>query len=149
MPKDFSSVTGRLQEALNLSAELPDSSKARLRIVQAQIDAIARGDIATVLATATEDVTLDIFAPPEFGWIRQAHGAEELRRAIEQNFGEVEDQRPEVTQVYAEGQDVVLFGREQGRIRPTGKPYDVEFVQRFTFRDGRLAAVRIIAAHRQ
>ena len=39
-----------------------------------------------------------------------------------------------------------MIGREHGRIRETGQEYDVEFVHRFTFRDERLASIRIIAA---
>ena len=81
-----------------------------------------------------------------FPWLRHARGAGELRRAIQQNFEAVEDQRPEITSVFAHGDYVVLFGRERGRIRATGEAYDVEFVHRFTFRNDRLVAVRIIAA---
>ena len=49
--------------------------------------------------------------------------------------------------MYSEGDVVVLFGRERGRIRATGQAYDTEFVQRFTLRRDRLVSVRIIAAH--
>ena len=148
MPKDFSPVNDYLQRALDQPHPQSDSARAHIRTVQAQIDAIARGDYPAVLATATHDVTLDIFAPPEFGWTLQAAGLDELQRALEHNFGSVTHQRPEVTDVFAEGEDVVLFGREQGVVRTTGLAYDVEFVERFTFRDGQLAHVRIIAAHR-
>ena len=41
----------------------------------------------------------------------------------------------------------MLFGRETGTIRATGANYDMEFVERFTFRGDRLIAVQIIAAH--
>jgi hypothetical protein len=60
---------------------------------------------------------------------------------------QVTDQRPSITSISAQGDTVVLFGREQGRIRGSNTPYDVEFVERFTFVDGRLASVRIIVAH--
>jgi ketosteroid isomerase-like protein len=145
---DFSSANARLQRALDPPHSQSEPARAHIRTVQAQVEAIARGDYPSVLATATPDVTLDIFAPPEFGWILQGAGVEELRRALEHNFGSVANQRPEVTDVFAEGNDVVLFGRERGIVRTTGRAYDVEFVERFTFRDGQLARVRIIAAHR-
>jgi ketosteroid isomerase-like protein len=115
--------------------------------VQSQIEAISKGDIESVLAQAADDVTLDIFAPPEFLWIRRTRGVAELRQALQQNFESVDDQRPEITNVVAHGNAVVLFGRERGRIRATGQAYDVEFVERFTFRDERLVSIRIIAAH--
>src|SRR5689334_6156645 len=134
-PRDFSSIVGRLDR------ELTDEANARVRNVrslQAQIDAIARGDLESFLVNAHEDATLDIYAPPEFPWIRHAKGPGELRRAIEQNFGSVEDQTPELTNVVTEGDTVILFGRERGRVRATGQSYDMEFVQRYQFRDGRL-----------
>jgi ketosteroid isomerase-like protein len=147
--KDFSSVTARLQKALDQTGGGSSLSEgvAHLRSVQMQIEAIEEGDFEAVLAQALPDVTLDIFAPPEFDWIRHARGVSELRRALEQNFASVVDQQPEIMNVFAEGDTVVLFGRERGRLRATGDPYDVEFVEKFTFRDNRLTAVRIIAAH--
>ena len=147
--KDFSTVTARLQQALDQTGlSFPASDPhSNVRSVQVQIEAIARGDVEAVLAEALPDVTLDIFAPPEFPWVRRATGVVELRRALEQNFGAVDDQQPDITNVFAEGNAVVLFGRERGRIRASGQRYDVEFVEKFTFRDGRLAGIRIIAAH--
>jgi hypothetical protein len=68
---------------------------------------------------------------------------------VHKNFGAVTNQRPEIRELFAEGNRVVLFGRETGTIRATGTNYDVEFVERFTFRDDRLIAVHIIAAHRR
>jgi ketosteroid isomerase-like protein len=41
----------------------------------------------------------------------------------------------------------VLIGREHGRVKATGEPYQMQFVQRFLFRDGRLASVTVIAAY--
>jgi ketosteroid isomerase-like protein len=118
-----------------------------VRSVQRQIEAIERGDLDSVLALAHPEVTLDIFAPPEFPWIRRTRGIDELRRTLRHNFETVEDQRPEITNILAEGDAVVIFGRERGRFREGQRPYDVEFVQRFTFRDERLAALRIIVAN--
>ena len=147
--KDFSSVSARLQRALDeAGASLPvGDPRSHVQSVQIQIEAIARGDVERVLGEALPDVTLDVFAPPEFPWMRRASGVEELRCALQQNFGAVVNQRPEISNVFAEGDTVVLFGRERGAIRESGQPYDVEFVQKFTFRDGRLAAIRIVAAH--
>lgn len=147
--KDFSDLTARLEQAVDAAARNDVQPEARvlLRSVQQQMAAIAKGDYETVLSQALPSVRLDIFAPPEFPWIRRAEGAAELRRAMEHNFSSVDDQRPRILDVFTEGDTVVLFGREAGRIRSTGQAYDVEFVEKFTFRGERLASVRIIAAH--
>ena len=147
--RDFSDATGRLQQEIERAAAegAKSDSVPLIQSVQSQIDAIAKGDFDAVLSQAAPEVTLDIFAPPEFQWIRRAEGIAELRRALEHNFGSVEQQRPHISNVFTEGDTVVLFGREQGRIRATGQDYDMEFVEKFTFRDDRLLAVHIIAAH--
>ncbi|HEY3159132.1 MAG TPA: nuclear transport factor 2 family protein [Vicinamibacterales bacterium] len=145
-PKDFSGVTSRLRQAIVRTAS-DAASRSNLSSLQTQIDAIARGDLATSLAQALPDVVLSIFAPPEFPYVRHAQGLDALKAALEHNFNAVEDQHPTVLNIFAEGNTVVLFGRETGRIPRTGTTYNVEFVQKFTFRDGRLAEVRITAAH--
>jgi ketosteroid isomerase-like protein len=148
-PRDFGAMTGPPEEAAkhyDHSAQTGPQEQRHLRSVHAQVDAISRGDIASLLKDAHDDVQLDVFAPPEFNWIRHAKGLDELRRAVELNLGSVEDQRPEISNVIAQGDSVVLIGRERGTIRASAEAYDVQFVEKFTFREGRLAAIRIVAA---
>jgi ketosteroid isomerase-like protein len=143
---DFTSLTTGLQQR----ADQSDAAvAANLRSIQEQFDAIAAGDLGRVIARADAHVTLEMFVPPELPFILHATGAEAFREAVHKNFGAVTNQRPEIRELFAEGNRVVLFGRETGTIRATGTNYDVEFVERFTFRDDRLIAVHIIAAHRR
>jgi ketosteroid isomerase-like protein len=144
-PKYFTDVTSKLHRRADGLASSPEA--ANLRSLRAQIDAIASGDIAAVMQYAEPDITLEIFAPPEFPFVRTAHGLASFTSALTTNFGAVTDQRPVITDVFAEGDRVVLFGRESGAVRATGLRYDVEFVQRFTFRDDRLVSVQIVVAH--
>jgi ketosteroid isomerase-like protein len=146
MPQhDFRHVTAQLTQAL--SADSEESRRATLiRSVERQIEAIGRGDLEGAIANAAPDVLLEIFAPDEFNWVRRAQGVDQLRRAIAHNFGSVEDQRPELLNVITDGNTLVLFGRETGRVRATGHAYDMQFVHRFTFRGDQLASIRIIAA---
>jgi ketosteroid isomerase-like protein len=142
--RHFDAATARLKDAAQHQA---DAARRNLLTLHAQFEAIARGDFEAVLAQAAEDVTLDIFAPREFHWVRHAQGVAELRTAMHQNFAAVDEQHPEITNVHTEAEAVVLFGRERGRIVATGERYDMEFVERFTFRNERLVSIRIIAAH--
>jgi ketosteroid isomerase-like protein len=138
---------GALASALQrVAAERPRQTAQHLLSIHAQIEAIERGDVESVLQHAHDDVTFEIFAPPQFPFISSAHGLEELRAAVTHNFAAVVDQQPELRDIFAEGDTVILFGRERGRLRERGDRYDVEFVQRFAFRDGRLASVRIVVA---
>jgi ketosteroid isomerase-like protein len=146
--KDFSGASARLAEAARLTElrDKQDRRAAHIQSVREQIDAIGRGDLSAALQNAHEDVELNIFAPIEFRWIRHARGIDALRVAIAHNFDSVDDQTLEIRTVVAQGDTVVLLGRERGVIRETAQPYDVQFVQKFTFVEGRLASVRIVAA---
>ena len=142
--RDFTPLTTELHKR---AEDSPAPVASNLHCVQKQFDAIAAGELASVVAQADENVTLEIFVPPEFPFIRHASGAEAFREAVRKNFDAVTNQRPEIRDLFAEGNRVVLFGRETGTIRATGANYDMEFVERFTFRGDRLIAVQIIAAH--
>jgi ketosteroid isomerase-like protein len=147
--KDFSLITTRLETAIadTTHSDGTDAAVRHLRSVQQQIDAIGRGDLDGAIANAQPDVRLEIHAPPEFHWIRQAVGVGALRDALAHNFGSMEEQHPEITTLTAQGDTVILIGREHGRIKATGTPYRVQFVERFLFREGRLASITVIAAH--
>ena len=74
------------------------------------------------------DVDLEIHAPPEFSWIRQATGADQVRQAVTHNFGTLRSQQPQLLTLVAQGHVIVLVGRERGEVRASGHPYDVHFV---------------------
>ena len=147
MSRDFSTASQQLGRAATAIKAGDNERRAGLvQSVQQQIDAIARGDLESALGNAHPELDLEIFAPPEFPWIRRARGVAAIRDAIEHNFGSLEHQTPTIENVVTELDTVVLFGREHGIIRATAAPYEVHFVQRFTFEDGRLRSVRIVAA---
>ena len=141
--RNFVPVTGRLARA---RAELAAPAAAQIASIEEQVAAIARGDFDAALRHASPEIELEIYVPPEFPFINHARGLTELRHAMQHNFGAVEDQQPVISNVIAQGDVVVMFGTERGRIRASGMPYHVEFVHRFTFGDGALQSIRIIAA---
>lgn len=146
--KDFSDVTDQLGEAIT-SLQRPDeeAEAQNLRSIHALIDAIGRGDLDAAISNAHPDVRFEMYGPLEFPWTRQATGIAELRAALQRNFDSLAEQHPEITSLTAQGDTIVLIGREHGRVKATGAPYRMQFVQRFLFREGRLASVTVIAAH--
>jgi ketosteroid isomerase-like protein len=141
--KKFGTVTNGLAAA---RARCSDTTATHIAAIEDQIAAIGRGDFKAALSRAAADVELEIHAPPEFPLVRRARGPEDVSAAIAHNFGSVEDQEPVISNVLAEGNVVVIFGNERGRIKSTGQLYHVEFVHRFTFLESRLQNIRIIAA---
>jgi len=130
----FSGVTSRLQAAAREStaADIPAAGAQNLRSIQHLIDAIGRNDLDEAIANAHDDVRFEIYAPLEFQWIRQAIGIKELKAALRHNFGSLAEQHPEITTLTAQGDTVVLIGREHGRVKATGEPYRMQFVSGFS-----------------
>jgi ketosteroid isomerase-like protein len=101
-------VSNRLGKAIDESTDGSNAENAEnLRSIQRLIEAIGRGDLETAIANAHPDVRFEIYAPPEFLWIRQATGIEGLRHAVRHNFDSVEDQHPEITSLTTQGDTIV------------------------------------------
>ena len=120
--------------------------RANVEIVADMFRNLGRGDLDAFMATTTDDVELEIRAPAEYPWVRQASGRQAFRDAVVHNFGTLSDQRPEVLGLVAQGNSVVLFGRDSGQLRASGAPYDAHFVYEFVLRDGKVSRVRELAA---
>ncbi len=115
-----------------------------VRRIQEQYRAIARGDFAAALAYLADDIDMEVVGPPELPFAGRWRGRDQVADAWAKNFGMLEDQRPEIQSVTAQGDTVVIVARERGRFRTTGRAYDVHWVQLFTFRDGKVARFREI-----
>jgi ketosteroid isomerase-like protein len=115
-----------------------------VRRLQEQYRALARGDYAGVLAHLADDIELEIVGRPEVPFTGRWQGLDQVRDALQRNFALVEDQRPEVQTLTAQGDTVVVVARERGRLRATGREYDLHWVQLFTFRDGKVVRIREI-----
>jgi ketosteroid isomerase-like protein len=53
----------------------------------------------------------------------------------------IESTAAEVQELVAQRDKVVVLGRHHGRIRATGKGYDLNWAQVFTVREGKIAAM--------
>jgi ketosteroid isomerase-like protein len=123
-------------------APAKQTEAANVEQVQDQYRALARGDFPAFVEKLADDVELEIVGPPEVPFVGRWRGRATVAEAVRTNFALLEDQRPEIQSVVAQGDTVVLVAREQGRYRPTGRAYDLHWVQLFTFRDGKVSRVR-------
>ena len=112
--------------------------------VQESYRAIARGDFAAFFESVAEDVEMEFVGAPHAPFARRWRGRDEAARAVRENFSQVEEQRPEIQTVVAQGDLVVIVPQERGRFRATGRRYETHSVQIFTFRDGKVARFRQI-----
>lgn len=93
----------------------------------------------------TDDVKLEIIGPAVVPFIGKWHGVAAVLQAIKKNFTHVRNQRPEIVNLTAQGNSIVVVAREQGESVETGNSYDIHWVQIFTFRDGKLCRIHEVA----
>jgi len=142
--REFGAATRKLGRERD---RVPPEQADHLLTIEEQLESIQRGDFEAALRQADPLLELLIYAPPEFPFISRARGVAEVRDAITHNFGTVEDQKPEITNVLAQGDLVVLIGHEHGIIKKTRTRYHVQFTHRFTFVNRALTHIQIIAAY--
>jgi ketosteroid isomerase-like protein len=114
--------------------------------VKAIVEAVARDDYEALARVVDRDVRLQILAPPDVPFIRNAEGAPAFVDAVRRNFAMLEGQTPVLLSIVAQGEAVVVIVREQGRYVEEGRGYDLHAVQEFVFREGKLARVFEICA---
>ena len=105
-------------------------------------EAIGRGDTAALFIAFAEDVELDVVGPPGVPFVGRCQGRRQVAETVRQNFAKVENLKPEMLAVIAQGDTVVVYGRDQGRYVPTGRDFSLHWVQFFTFRNGRVVRIR-------
>jgi uncharacterized protein len=144
-PASVTNFLDRLQPAFEEGDRDVTSKRAEsdnVRRLQEQYQGLARGDLAPVLALLADDVEMEMLGPAEVPMTGRWSGKEQVTQAIARNFSLVADQQAELLSLVAQGDTVVIFARETGCYRATGKCYDIHWVQLYTFRDGRIIRFR-------
>jgi ketosteroid isomerase-like protein len=63
--------------------------------------------------------------------------------AIIVNFSSLQNQKPVVESVVAQGDTVIVTMEEEGEVRATGKKYRIKCVQRFVMKEGKVALLEV------
>lgn len=112
---------------------------SNVRLIQNLVAAIGRDDLALVSEMLAEDVRLEIQGTDKLPLIHHAEGREQMLDAIIVNFSSLQNQKPIVESVTAQGDTVTVTMEEEGEVRATGKKYRIKCVQRFVIKEGKLA----------
>jgi ketosteroid isomerase-like protein len=121
---------------------LKAAERANVQSIQAAFRAIVANDMPSFAGMLADDAVMEILGPPDVPFLGRWVGRDEVAGAVWQNFALLEEQRPEIRSVVAQGDTVVVHGRECGRVRESGQAYDYEWVQFYTYRDGLVTVVR-------
>lgn len=126
----------------DVNATAKHAETANVAVVTKMYHAVIHGDMAGFLDGLAEDVELENIGPAAVPFVGRWKGRAELAEAIPRNFSQIEDQRPEILSVIAQGDMVAVVAREQGRYKPTGRTYETHWVQLFTIADGKVTKMR-------
>ena len=121
-----------------------EEEEENVRIVKQLYDAFGRSDISSVLDMFADDAVAHGPAPagvlPWGGVHNGREGAAELLKALGESL---EDEQFELHEFIAQGNKVVVPGYAKGHAKPTGRPYEIEFVHLWSVRDGKVSELRV------
>jgi len=111
-----------------------------VRLLQQMYQVIGQGEWQKFAELLHDDIEFQIDCPPSLPMRGRWRGKTQVAEAVQRNFGMLEQQVPEIEAVVAQGDTVVVVGREQGNMRGGGS-YSLRWMQMHTFRDGKLYRV--------
>lgn len=108
-------------------------------VVKRMFDAFGAGDLEALLDTVHPDSRWTYYgANPRLSAARFG-GHAEIRRFFEQIGERLEMTAFNTVQFVADGDVVVIFGNESGRVKATGQRFRNEWAQKYVVRDGLIA----------
>jgi uncharacterized protein len=114
------------------------------QIIQQIYDAFKSKDLQTILQLQTEDTEWSVAGPAEkIPWASSRHGHQGVSDFLKVLGGLLV---PEVFEIkdYFEGKDkVVALGFQKGFVRPTGVPYEFDFVHVWILEQGKVKKFRV------
>ncbi|MCC9601272.1 nuclear transport factor 2 family protein [Stieleria sp. JC731] len=114
------------------------AERRNTELVQAIYCAISTGDIEAFRNALSTEIEFEIIGPTAIPFSGKAKGPNDVVALVGKNFGQIESQLPEVQDVVAQGDTVVVNAREHGRLRDAASDYVIDWVQRFRFSDEKL-----------
>jgi len=122
------------------------NEQENVNVVQKMFAAFGQRDLPGVLNTLAEDV--DWQSPvtrsitEEVSWAKPRHGREEVANFFKELFEKVQPERLETLEFIAQGDGVVVEGKNRGTVRSTGGTYEHDWVMVFTLSEGKIARLR-------
>jgi ketosteroid isomerase-like protein len=113
-----------------------------VRRVEEVFRSIARKDFDALNDILADDVTFEIIGSSDTPMAGITRGRQAVIEAARNNFAQVDDQRPEIQSVVAQGNTVVVIGRDRGRFRLTGQRYDLQCIYQYTFKNNKVISIR-------
>jgi ketosteroid isomerase-like protein len=122
------------------------NERENVEVVQRHFAAFRQGDLRAALDVFAEAVDFQSpvtrTAPKEISWARSRHSREELAAFFTELGEKMEIERMETLAFTAQGDRVIVEGRNRGTVRSTGRTYEHDWVMVFTLRAGKIVRCR-------
>jgi uncharacterized protein len=122
------------------------SEQQNIELVQRMISAVGQGDMRTVMETLDDNI---VFQSPVtrtehkgITWSRPRHGPRELMEFFNELHVNAAVEQFEDLTFTAQGDRVIIEGRNRGTARATGKTYEHTWVMVFVVRNGKISEHR-------
>lgn len=120
------------------------SEQDNVLVVQRALKAITEGDVSVARQLLADDVVLVSPGPKDLvPWAGEYHGPGGVLQYYAALSQGVEITGMEAGEIIAQGDKVVVLGHHTGRVRATGKTYDLNWAQVYTVREGKVAALHV------
>lgn len=113
-----------------------------VQLVQQVYAAIGRGDIPAVVAMMTDDVEARFPGPSRIPFAGTYRGRDGVGRFFQAIGANAEVHRFEPQEFIAEGDQVVVLGRERLTAKPTNGSWESDWAMVWTVRDGKVSLLR-------
>ena len=118
------------------------SEQDNMRIIQQAYGAFGRGDLPGLLALLTEDIEWQHPEIENVPWAISVRGKDGVSGFFAAIGKAADIDKFEPLHFIAQGDRVIVLGRESVRVRSTKRPYSTEWAHSFTLRDGKISAFR-------
>jgi len=122
------------------------NEQENVQVVQKLFAAFGQASIPAALDILAEDVDwqspVSRSPPSEISWTRPRHGRAEVAEFFTELSEKMQIERMETLEFTAQGDRVVVEGKNRGNVRSTGRTYEHDWVMVFTVRGGKIVKHR-------
>lgn len=113
-----------------------------VELVQQIYAAVGRGDIGAVIEDMTDDVEIHLHGPAEIPFAGTFTGPDGVGRFFQAIGNSADVHELEPREFIADGDQVVVLGRERLTAKPTGRSWETDWAMVWTVRDGKVSRLR-------
>jgi ketosteroid isomerase-like protein len=122
------------------------NEQENVQVVQKLFAAFGQANIPAALDILAEDVDWQSpvrrSPPSEVSWAKPRHGRTEVAKFFTELSEKMQIERMEALEFTAQGDRVVVEGRNRGTVKATGRSYEHDWVMVFTVRGGKIVRHR-------